>query len=102
MKKLIILILLAGLLGGAYISKPQDPPRNFVHHLVHEGRPEAEAKLTAATCEFVGRVFWVDVKQDGNIVYTGVFHRWINRGEVRHAIMEDVRKTEHAARQLVK
>jgi hypothetical protein len=98
MKKLFTLVLLVALGVGLYMSKPTDPKKSFVHYLVnHENENEFVAKLTAETCDFQDRYFWVDAKQDGKTIYTNVFHNWFNRAELKKKADHDVKTLQRKA-----
>ncbi len=91
MKKLLILILLAALCAGAYVSKPNHPKESLIRYMERtEQKNSLTAQLTAETSEFQDRYLWIDVKQDGKIIYTSLFHRWINRAQVKDALKRDV------------
>jgi hypothetical protein len=98
MRKLFTLLVLIALGAGLYMSKPQDPKKSFEHYLRnHEGENEFVAKLTAETCDFQDRYFWVDAKQDGKVIYTNVFHNWFNRAELKKKADRDIKNFERKA-----
>lgn len=90
MKTLLILLLMLALCAAAFFTRPDK--EHFVRHLVQvrtagvtapEARAAAEAEARAYTerCAFDDRYLWVDVKRDGQVVYSGVFAHWFKRGQ---------------------
>src|SRR5438067_1484116 len=89
MKKLILLIVLvAALVGGAYFTRPSDNSQSFTDYLVKHGRPQTEAQRTATTCTYTDRMFWVNAKQGDRTVGTCIFGHWVNHGEIKHAMQQ--------------
>lgn len=88
MKTLIILILLAVLGGGAYLSKPSEQSfREMIHKqmqtqkksdlfdLIRHGFKGEEERFLE-TCKYQDHILWATVEQNGKKIYTGAFSTW--------------------------
>lgn len=88
MKSLLILILLAVLGGGAWLSKPSEAgfkemilksagasdKKDLADYILHGFKGKSEQFLD--NCKFHDRIFWVSVECNGKTVYTGAFNTW--------------------------
>ena len=87
MKSLLILILVAALAGGSYLSKPNEKDfremikkkmegqkDDLVSVILNKGKGSADRFLDS--CTFKDRVLWTTVEQDGKTIYTGAFNSW--------------------------
>lgn len=88
MKTLLILILLAVLSGGAFLSKPSEQSfKDMVHKqmqtqeksdlldlILHSGKNKEEQFL--ASCKYQDNILWATVERDGKKIYTGAFGTW--------------------------
>jgi hypothetical protein len=92
MKNLLIILLSLALAAAAFITRPS--PESFTDFLVREHamsdhatsdrgvRASVDASGAAAfsqQCQFVDRILWIDVKKDGQTLYTGAFSHWVPR-----------------------
>ena len=106
MKSLLLVIVLAALGAGLYISKPTDPKKSFADFLEAKSSEtgntgflskqvsQFEAQQVADSCEYHDNFFWINVTQDGKVIYTNVFHRWFNRGDIKASINQAQTKLE--------
>jgi hypothetical protein len=90
MKTLLILVLLALLCGGAFLSRPNEesfkkmvrekmaaePKPDLLHLILGGGKNRADAFL--ATCKFQDKLLWTEVERDGQRIYTGAFSKWFD------------------------
>lgn len=94
MKSALIFILLIVCLGGAALSKPsEDDFKRFVTTktgqkdagFLQAGVDQVKADLFVQNCTFVNRIFWVNVQQNGQTIYTGAFAHFFNRAQMTNA-----------------
>ena len=88
MKTLLILLLSLALAGAAFITKPSK--KSFEAYLEDHGLKDTRstlekvvlpspAQMKMGQYEFKDRVLWVDVRKDGETIYTGAFSHWFAR-----------------------
>ena len=91
MKTAIIFLLLLALLGGAALSKPsEDDFKRFIvaktaqkdENFLQAGIDQAKADLFVQNCTLTNRIFWVNVQQNGQTIYTGAFAHFFNRAQI--------------------
>lgn len=110
MQRLIIIVLLLALGGGAYLSKPADPKQSFTDFIVAKATrgdtdvwsgtwDTLKAKSFAESCEYKDRIFWTSVTKDGQTVYINAFTRWFNKAELKQQVHSDIEKAKDAADQ---
>ena len=96
MRTILILILLLLLCTAAFITRPGK--REFVLHLLdapdgHAAPWSADAvqhaNRVAKSVTFKNHWLWVDVEQDGKVLYTGLFAHWVPRGEKLQGTVPD-------------
>lgn len=101
MKSALIFLLLIVCLGGAALSKPsEDDFKRFVTtrsaqkdtNFLQAGVDQVKADLFVQNCTFVNRIFWVNVQQNGQTIYTGAFAHFFNRSQI--ANVTDTIKTD--------
>jgi hypothetical protein len=108
MQKLIIIVLLLALGGGAFLSKPSDPKQSFTDFLVAKATrgdtdvlsgswDSFKARSYADSCDYKDRIFWSSVTRDGHTVYVNAFSHWFNRGELKQAAQSDLDTAKEAA-----
>ena len=87
MKNFLIIFLALGLLGGAFLSRPD---REEFERYLQRRFAEPSGKTVApslADVEFKDYVLWTVVRnKDGKTLYTGVFDRWIDNEQVRQIL----------------
>jgi hypothetical protein len=104
MKTLLILILTVALAAGAYLSKPSESDfRELVKEKYSQtNKPKEKSGLMDKLQEvvkgslqeyrtetfmkhvtFKDRILWVDVVKDDQVIYSGAFTKWFERGEVQ-------------------
>ena len=83
MKNFLIIFLALGLLGGAFLSRPD---REEFERYLQRRYAEPSGKTVAPALddvEFKDYVLWTVVRnKDGKTLYTGVFDRWIEHEQV--------------------
>jgi hypothetical protein len=91
MKNVLIVILTMALSAAAFLTRPSE---DDFHDLVAQqaskedrpaappspskrrNRPSREPENPLAKTEFLDRVFWVEIRKDGQTVYAGCFNHW--------------------------
>jgi hypothetical protein len=87
MKTFLIALLAAALLAAAFFTRPTE--QHFRDHLARARTPKGasesrraiavfEADDYARRCTFRDCLLWVDVRRDGQTVYTGAFAHWFD------------------------
>jgi hypothetical protein len=87
MKNFLILFLAVGLLGAAFLSRPD---REEFERYLERRLAEASGNTVAPSLDdvvFKDYVLWTVVRnKDGRTLYTGVFDRWIDNERVRQML----------------
>lgn len=91
MKTTLIIILLIGLAGAAYVTRPTeadfhayvkshlpDQPRGFWDKVL-DRKTDSEKFLQG--CTFKDNYLWVSVEKDGKPILIGAFDYWFERGD---------------------
>ncbi len=85
MKSLIILILVAVLVGGSYLSKPSEKDFREMIKKKMEGQKDDMLTMILSkgssdrfcdSCTYKDRFLWLTVEHEGKTIYTGAFNSW--------------------------
>ena len=87
MKNFLIIVLALGLLGGAFLSRPD---REEFERYLHRRYAEPSGRTVAPSLgdvEFKDYVLWTVVRnKEGKALYTGIFDRWVDNEQVRQML----------------
>ncbi|HET6246339.1 MAG TPA: hypothetical protein VFE47_01475 [Tepidisphaeraceae bacterium] len=100
MKKLLFLVLIVAICAAAFFAKPADPKASLANYLAAHPEPmdslmpveykSPKNEWVAGRFDYKDHILWVDAVAHDKTVYTCIFSHWINRGELKDAIHEDV------------
>ena|SRR5947207_80012 len=94
MKNVLIVILTMALSAAAFLTRPNEDdfrtlvarqaataeqpaqPAKSKSKAKNRAKPARETSNLLAKAEFLDRIFWVEVRKDGQTLYAGCFNHW--------------------------